>query len=102
MLFHITMTHSPDNCPANSPPLEQKEFFAQAEKMQDTAKEMNIDIKFIVAGVGHTMYALMEANSFIDLNSFLSGMPFKQDIQAEPVGYAEDIISVFKEELANK
>ena len=102
MLFHVTMTHSPDNCPVNLPPDELKKFFAEAEKMLDAAKQRNIDIKFMVAGVGHTMYALMEADSFIALNSFLGGMPFKQDLQAEPVGFAKDIISAFKEELAKQ
>jgi hypothetical protein len=27
MLFHVTMTHTPDNCPAQMPPDNQKEFF---------------------------------------------------------------------------
>ena len=79
MLFHITMTHSPDNCPATSPPDEQKEFFAKAEKLQEAANENNINILFMVAGVGHTMYALIEADSFNAMNLFFSGMPFKQD-----------------------
>ena len=100
MLFHIKMTHSPENCPGSLPLDEQKKFFAEAEKMSDAAKQRNVEIMFMVACVGHTMYALMEADSFIALNSFLGGMPFKQDIQAEPVGYAKDIISAFKEELA--
>jgi muconolactone delta-isomerase len=102
MLFHITMTHSPENCPANLPPDEQKKFFIESEKMLDEAKQRNIDIKFMVAGVGHTMYALMEADDFIALNSFLGGMPFEQDIYAEPVGLAQDIIAAFKEELAKQ
>ena len=102
MLFHVTMTHSPDNCPGNLPPDEQKKFFVESEKMVDAAKQQSIDIKFMVAGVGHTMYALMEADNFIALNSFFSGMPFKQDVQIEPVGHAKDIIAAFKEELAKQ
>ena len=102
MLFHVTMTHSPDNCPGYLPPDEQKKFFAEAEKILDVAKQLNIDIQFMVSGVGHTMYALIEADNFIALNSFLGGMPFKQDIQAVPVGHAKDIIAAFKEELAKQ
>ena len=70
--------------------------------MDVAAKQRNIDIQFMVAGVGHTMYALIEADNFISLNSFFSNMPFKQDIQIEPVGNAKDIISAFKEELAKQ
>ena len=99
MLFHVTMTHSPDNCPVNLPPDELKKFFTEAEKMLDTAKQKNINIQFIVGAVGHTMYALLEADNFISLNSFIGNMPFKQDIQIEPVGNAKDIISAFKEEI---
>ena len=102
MLFHITMTHTPENCPAYWPPDEQKKFFAEAEKMQEVAKEMNINIHFMVTGVGHTMYALIEANSFNAINIFFSGMRFKQDYQIEPVGNIQDVMAAFKAEMAKK
>lgn len=102
MLFHVTMTHSTDNCPGYLPPDEQKKFLAETEKGFDVAKQMNIDIQFMVAGVGHTMYALIEADNFLKLNNFLGRMPFKQDIEAIPVGHAKDIVASFKEELAKQ
>jgi len=96
MLFHVTMTHSPDNCPLYSPPNEQKKFLSASEKMFDTAKQQNIVIQFMVTGVGHVAYALIEADNFITLNSFFgSSMPFKSDIQIEPVGNVKDVISAF-------
>jgi hypothetical protein len=96
------MTHTPDNCPALLPPDEQKKFFAEAEKTQETAKKRGIDIQFMVATVGHTMYALIEANDFKAINMFFGGMGFKQDYQIEPVGNVKDIISTFKAELAKQ
>jgi muconolactone delta-isomerase len=102
MLFHLTMTHTPKNCPAQLPPDKQKKFFAQAEKLQQNAKKMNINIHFMVAGVGHTMYALIEADTFDAMNMFFSGMGFKQDYQIEPVGHVKDIIAVFKAEMGKK
>ena len=102
MLFHVTMTHSPDNCPVNLPPDELNKFFAEAEKMLDAAKQKNLDIQFIEGAVGHTMYALIEADNFISLNNFFSSMPFKQDLQIEPVGKVGDILAAFKEELAKQ
>ena len=102
MLFHITMTHTPENCPVYWPPDEQQKFFADAEKMQEVAKEMNINIHFMVAGVGHTMYALIEADNFNAMNIFFSGMRFKQDYQIEPVGNIQDVITSFKAEMAKK
>jgi muconolactone delta-isomerase len=102
MLFHVTMTHTPENCPAQLPPDKQKKFFAQAEKMQKAAKKMNIDIHFMVGGVGHTMYALIEADTFDAMNMFFSGMGFKQDCQVEPVGHVKDIMAAFKAEMGKK
>lgn len=102
MLFHVTMTHSTDNCPLYLPPDEQKKLIAEAEKMFDAAKQQNIRIHFMVTGVGHVMYALVEADSFIALNSFFGSIPFKQDLQAEPVGELRDVMSAFKKELTNK
>jgi muconolactone delta-isomerase len=102
MLFHVTMTHTPDNCPAELPPAQQKKFFAEAEKMQNAAKKMKISVHFWVAGVGHTMYALVEADSFRAMNMFFSDTGFKQDYQIEPVDHAKNIIAAFRTKLAKK
>jgi muconolactone delta-isomerase len=102
MLFHVTMTHTPENCPAQLPPAKQKKFFAEAEKMRKVAPKMNINIHFMVAGVGHTMYALIEADDFDAMNMFFSGMGFKQDYQIEPVGHLKDVIASFKAQLGKK
>jgi muconolactone delta-isomerase len=103
MLFHVTMTHTPENCPAELPPDKLKKFFAQAEKMQKVAqKKTNIKIHFMVGGVGHTMYALIEADTFDAMNMFFSGMGFKQDYQIEPVGHVKDIMAAFKAKTGKK
>jgi muconolactone delta-isomerase len=102
MLFHVTMTHTTDNCPAYWSAEEQKKFFADAEEMLEAAKEKNIDIKFLVSGVGHTMYALVESDDFNSINSFFGGMPIRQDYEVEPVGDVQEVISAFKAELAHK
>ena len=102
MLFHVTMTHTTDNCPVYWPPDKQKKAIAEMEKMQEVAKAMKIKIRFMVMGVGHTMYALVEADSFNAMNSFFGGMQFKQDYQVEPVGNFQDVIAAFKADLAKK
>jgi hypothetical protein len=102
MLFHIKMTHTTENCPGYWPPDEQKKFFSGAEDMLATAKEKGVEIHFMVTGVGHNMYALVEADDFHAINMFFSGMGFKQDYQIEPVGSVKDIISMFKAELAKQ
>ena len=102
MLFHVTMTHTPETCPAQLPPDKQKDFFAHAEKMRDVAREMNINIHFMLAGVRHTMCALIEADTFDAMSMFFTGFKFKQDYQIEPVGHVKDIIAAFKAELGKR
>jgi hypothetical protein len=96
------MTHSTENCPAYLPPDKQKTFLDETEKMFDAANQRNIKIKFMVTGVGHVMYALVEADSFNALNGFFGNAPFKQDIQIEPVGDVQDTILAFREELKKR
>jgi muconolactone delta-isomerase len=102
MLFHVTMTHTPENCPDQLPPDKLKKLFTQTEKMLQVAKKKNINIHFMVGGVGHTLYALIEADNFDAMNMFFSGMGFKQDYQVEPVGHVKDIIAAFKAEMGKK
>jgi hypothetical protein len=102
MLFYITMTHTPENCPVCWPPGEQKKFFAEDERAQEVAKAMNITIHFMLAGMGHTMYTLIESDNLNAINSFFGDMPFKQDYHVEPVGKIQDVIDAFKSELAKK
>jgi len=102
MLFHITMTHTPENCPTSWSPEEQQQFFAKAEKMNEAAKEMNIDIRFMLAGIGHTMYALIDASDFNAMNLFFSGIRLKQDYHIEPVGDIQEVMTSIKAEVAKR
>ena len=68
--------------------------------MPKVAEDMKIKILFMLGGVGHTMYALVESDSFEAMNMFFNGFGFKQDYQIEPVGNVQDIIASFKAKLA--
>lgn len=102
MLFHVTMTHKPDECPTDFPPDKQRKFFATAEKTLTTANKQGINILYFVSGVGHVMYALVEADGFNSLNGFFSNMQIKQELQIEPVGNIKDVISAFKKQPGKK
>jgi hypothetical protein len=56
----------------------------------------------MVSGAGHTMYALIEADSFDAINMFFTGFKFKQDYQIEPVGHVKDMIAAFQAQLAKQ
>ena len=102
MLFHVTMTHSTENCPVYWPPEKQKRAISEMEKLPKLAKAMNIDLRFMVTGVGHKMYALVEADSFDAMNSFFGATQFKQDCQVEPVGDFQAVVKAFKKDLSRR
>jgi muconolactone delta-isomerase len=102
MLFHVTMTHTPENCPDQLPPDKLKKLFVQTEKMLKAAQKKNIKIHFMVGGVGHTLYALVEADDFDAMNMFFTRMGLKQDYEVEPVGHLKDIIAAFKAQMEKK
>ena len=103
MPSHVTMTHTPDNCPGYWPPEKQAELYAQADKIMEAAKELKVKVHFILSGAPeHVNYALLEANDIIAVNNFVSGMPFKIDVKVAPVVHLQDFIAAQKALLAQR
>jgi len=102
MLFLVTMTHTPDNCPAYWPPEKQAELYEGADKIVEAAKELNIKVHFMLAEAGHVMYALLEADNIIAVSDFVNGVPLKQDVKVTPVAPLQDVIAAAKTQMAKK
>ena len=103
MLFHVTTTHTEDNCPGYWPLEKQAQLFAEAEKIVEAAKEMNVKVHFILSGAPeHVMFTLLEADSIFAVSSFISGFPFKQDVKVTPVLHLKDFISAAKAQMAKQ
>lgn len=102
MLFHVTMSHTPENCPACDPE-KMKEAMAAGEKMESVAKELNIKVHFMVTEVvGHTVYGLVETDNPDSLARFFGGIPFPQDVKATPVEPLQQMIARSKEMMAQQ
>ena len=102
MLFHVTMTHSVDDCPGYN--LEKMpEVIAGLDKLDATAKETNVKILFSVdAAPEHVAYALIEADSQAALLGFISSHPIRHDyFKVTPVMYTSDVVA-FAKQLASK
>ena len=57
MLFHLTMTHTVDECPGYNPD-KMPELLAALENMDALGKEMNVKAHFVVNGAPeHVAYA---------------------------------------------
>ena len=97
MLFHITMIHAPESCPACDPQM-MEEALVSAEKAESMAKELEIKVHFMVNEVvGHTIFALLETDSADALARFVGAIPFPQDIIAVPVEPLQEMVARARE-----
>ena len=101
MLFHVTMTHTEDNCPGYN-----KEMIPQVleglEQREEIAKRRGVKLHFLVNGAPeHTFFALLEADSLASVDLFLfEALPFKQAFQVRAVNPVEDLVRIAKEMAA--
>ena len=100
MLFHLTMTHTVDNCPGYNH--EKLPELAKAmQGMKAKAKELNIKPLFIVNGAPeHVSYALFEADDPFSIAMFVTEVPIKQDFKVTPVEHQEDVMKRAMESMA--
>ena len=101
MLFHITSTHSEDNCPG----YHAEKIPAVMEgisKRNEIAQRHNVKIHWLLsAAPGHTFYALLEAQRQIDLDLFITEVaPFPQDHTVTPVITAEELEELGRQLMA--
>ncbi len=103
MLFHLTLTHTADNCPGYWPPEKQAKLYAQADKIMGAAKDLKVKVHFILSGAPeHVNYALLEADGIGAVNSFVNGFPFRIDTKVTPVLHLQDFIAAQKAQLAKR
>ena len=85
MLFHVTLSHTVDNCP-----IYQKEMFPKvieaAEGLKGLAKELNVKIHFLTASPPeHIFFALLEADTLSAISRLVMSMPLRQQVKIVPV-----------------
>ena len=96
MLYHVTMTHSEDNCPAYDHE-EMAKFVAHSETMDALAKELKITVHYLLWGSpDHVAYALIEADSLGALGRYVMSMPIRQAFRVTPVQHLKDVVAMGK------
>ena len=96
MLFHVTMTHTTEDCPGYNRE-KMPEFVAAWEKLDTIAKELNVKVHFSVnEAPGHVSYALLEAESHSSIFGYLSAIPIRQNFNISPVMHERDLIAFAK------
>ena len=101
MLFHVTATHTVDDCPGYHHE-KMPAILEGAEKMDDLAKQFNVKVHFLLNGAPeHVFYALLEAeNNYSLANFLLESLRFQQDFKVTPVQPLAETIAMAKEMMA--
>lgn len=99
MLFHVTMTHTPEDCPGYNPE-KMPELIAALEKLDEITKESNVKVHFAVnAAPAHVDYALLEAESLSSVLDYVHAIPFRQDFKVTPVQHEQDLMTWAKAKM---
>ena len=100
MLFHVTMTHSEDNCPAYQTE-KMKEFIEKADELDALAQELGLKVHNIFWGAPeHVAYALIETDNIGAISRFVFSFPFRQDFKVTAVQDLKAIVATGKAMLA--
>lgn len=93
MLFHVTLTHTEDNCPIYRGETAPN-IFAGFDKLEQLGKELNVKSHFFVfCGPEHTGFALLEADSLTAVSKYVFSVPMPQNIEVVPVEHMRDTLA---------
>ncbi len=96
MLFHVTMTHTPDNCPGHNKE-QMPAVLASLEKLGGVAAELNLKVHFLLWGAPeHVAYALIDADDPGKLARYVLAIDLKQDVKVTPVQHMDAVIAMGK------
>lgn len=96
MLFHVTMTHTPDNCPAYHRETTP-DVITGMDKLEGFARELNVKVHFLLWGAPeHVAYALLEADSLGVIAQFVNAIPIRQEFRVTPVEHLQQVKETLK------
>jgi hypothetical protein len=102
MLFHITGTHTADNCPGYNPEL-MPGMVEAIEKSDALASELGIKVDFMVNGAPeHVTYALVETDDSSRIAFWTSSFPLKQDFKVSAVRREAELAAMAREFMARQ
>ncbi len=93
MLFHVTLRHSPEDCPGRNPDRARasRVHFAERETRQ---RELGYQVRaFVGAWPSHLEYALVEAPDLATVHRWIGTFPNQDKATVIPVGRMVDVIN---------
>lgn len=96
MLFHVTMTHTPDNCPAYHPE-QMHEVITSLEQLDERGRELRVTTHALLwAAPAHVAFAVLEANDLGTVARYLNSIAITQDFTITPVQHVSEAIKFGK------
>lgn len=94
MLFHVTMTHTVDDCV-----LYHRETLPDVlqafENFEALGKELNVKLHyFTMCGPAHVAYVLLEADNLSAISRCVFSIPMPAQIDIVPVEHLHDTIAM--------
>jgi hypothetical protein len=100
MLFHVTMTHSADNCPAYHTD-RMPGVIASLENLEELGKKLNVKAHVLLWGApDHVAFAVLEADSLLSIGRYLNSIAIHQDFKITPVEHVSDVVEFGKAAIA--
>ncbi len=100
MLFHVTMTHTADNCPAYHTE-RMPDALASFENLEEIGKELHIKAHALLWGApDHIAFAILEADSLSALGRYLNSIAIHQEFKVTPVQNLKDVVEFGKAAIA--
>jgi hypothetical protein len=102
MLVHVTMTHTPDNCPAYHPEMLPA-MITSMEKLEEVGRELRVKAHALLWGApDHVAYAVLEAENLGAIARYLNSVAIVQEFKITPVQNLSEVVQFGKEALAKQ
>ena len=100
MLFHITMTHTEDNCAIYH--REMMPGVLEAfENLEALGQELNVKLHYFTwCGPDHVAFVLLEADTLSAVSRYVFSIPMPQKINIVPVEHLHDTIAMARAAVA--
>jgi hypothetical protein len=100
MLFHVTMTHTADNCPAYHPE-KMSQLIAALDGLEAAGKELHVKAHSLTWGApDHVAYAVLEADNLGAIGRYLNSIPITQEFRIVPVQTVAEVVEFGKAAMA--
>ena len=100
MLFHVTMTHTADNCPAYHTE-RMPMVITSLENLEEIGKKLNVKAHVLLWGApDHVAFAVLEADSLTSIGRYLNSIAITQEFKITPVEHVSDVVEFGKAVIA--